>query len=254
MLLRLILILLCFLLPCAAQEPPASCYDAFAKQAAADIDAFPDGKTMAALGRKAVAEVTPQVLKAGADAVLLAGMEAEFAVFRAVEEKLCHAAVTQPFRSVDEFLSVAESITNRRKSRAGHSLEAHVEQLFTAAGIAYDAQPAIDGKVRPDILLPGKAAYENKRHPADELVVLALKTTCKDRWRQILNEGKRVKRKHLLTLQPQMSRAQLSEMMEAGVQLIVPAALHAGYDLPEGCRLLTVAAFIADMRARFPAR
>jgi hypothetical protein len=49
-----------------------------------------------------------------------------------------------------------------------------------------------------------------------------------------------------------MSQAQLTEMREARVQLVVPAALHSGYDLPDGMRLLTVQEFADEMRQRFP--
>lgn len=82
--------------------------------------------------------------------------------------------------------------------------------------------------------------------------MLGLKTKCRDRWRQVLNEGRRVTVKHLLTLQPAMSRAQLVEMHEAQLRLVVPASLHAGYELPDGCRLLTVQQFVEEMQRRFP--
>jgi hypothetical protein len=251
---RTVLILLCLgRFGLRADEKPVERYAAFAAQETQALTKFPDGKTMAALGRRAVLEVTPELRTADADTRLLAFMEAEFTIYRAAEEKLCREAVTQPFANVDEFLAVAETITNRRKARAGRSLEEHVKHLLSEAGIAYESQATIDGKVRPDVLMPGAAAYNNRRHPAGELVVLGIKTTCKDRWRQVLNEGKRVKTKHLLTLQPEMSRAQLAEMQEAGLQLIVPAALHGGYEVPEGYQLLTVEAFLKEMRARFPA-
>ena len=51
---------------------------------------------------------------------------------------------------------------------------------------------------------------------------LAAKTTCKDRWRQILNEADRIKTKHLFTLQQGISKNQLTEMYKYNVQLIVP--------------------------------
>ena len=207
---------------------------------------------MAELARKAVSVVSPKVLQQSADLRLLAWMEAEYALYRAIERRVCDAQVHQKFASVEEFLDAAATITNRRKSRAGHSLEEHVGFMLRDAGIAFDAQATIDGKVKPDILLPGKAAYDDPQHAAENLVVLGLKTTCRDRWRQVLNEGKRVTVKHLLTLQPAMSRAQLGEMHEAHLQLIVPAPLHGGYDLPEDCRLLSVQAFVDEMRRRFP--
>ena len=106
--------------------------------------------------------------------------------------------------------------------------------------------------LKPAILLPGKTACDDPQYSVENLVVLGLKTTCRDRWRQVLNEGRRVNAKHLLTLQPAMSRAQLTEMHEARLQLIVPAPLHAGYDVPDGCRLFTVQQFVGEMKRRFP--
>ncbi len=213
---------------------------------------FPTGKIMAALAHKAVEECTPEVLKKSADERLLAWMDAEYTLFRAIERRLCDEQVHQQFADMEAFLAVAETITNRRKSRAGHSLEHHVEHLLKEAGIAFDAQATIDGKVRPDVILPGKAAYDDAQHPAEKLVILGIKTTCKDRWRQVLNEGRRVAVKHLLTLQPAMSKAQLTEMHEAKLQLIVPAPLHGAYEVPEGFRLLTVQRFVEEMQRRFP--
>jgi hypothetical protein len=226
-------------------------YMDWARREAAQHADFPAGRIMAELARKGVKECHAKVLQQSADGRLLAWLEAEYALYREIERRVCGDAVQQKFGSVEEFLAAASTIMNRRKSRAGHSLEEHVEHLLREAGIAFEAQPAIDGNVRPDILLPGKSAYDDPQHPADHLVVLGLKTTCRDRWRQVLNEGKRVTVKHLLTLQPAMSKAQLAEMQEARLQLIVPAPLHAGYDLPAGFSLLTVQQFVEEMIRRF---
>ena len=45
--------------------------------------------------------------------------------------------------------------------------------------------------------------------------MLAVKSTCKDRWRQILAEADRLPVKHLLTLEPGISVAQTDEMTPA---------------------------------------
>jgi hypothetical protein len=228
-------------------------FQAWAQQEAARHADFPTGREMAELARRGVAEVTPELRNRPADDRLLAWIEAEFALFRAIEQRVCEARVKQDFTSVDDFLREAETIINRRKSRAGHSLEYHVAHLLQERGIAFETNATVDGKVRPDVLMPGQQAYENKAHPPEKLAVLALKTTCKDRWRQVLNEGKRVTVKDLLTLQPEMSRAQLEEMKEAKLRITVPAPLHAGWKTPEGMKLLTVEELIADLRRRFPA-
>ena len=77
--------------------------------------------------------------------------------------------------------------------------------------------------------------------------LLAIKTTCKDRWRQILNEADRIPRKHLLTLQEGVSESQFREMQEANVQLAVPAGLVGKY--PEAVRgkLMTVKGFLGEV-------
>jgi hypothetical protein len=228
--------------------------ETWAARKAAEHHDFPTGRAMAELAREAVRACQPEVLTQSADARLMAWIEAEYAVYRAIERRVCDAQVKQEFATVEDFLSAAATIMNRRKSRAGHSLEAHVEYLLTECGIAFEAQAIIDGKVRPDVLVPGKAAYDDPAHPVENLVVLGLKTTCRDRWRQVLNEGKRLPVKHLLTLQPAMSRAQLTEMMEARLQLVVPAAFHRAYDVPEGYQLLSVEDFVKFLKHRFPSR
>ena len=78
--------------------------------------------------------------------------------------------------------------------------------------------------------------------------MLAVKTTCRDRWRQILNEAGRIRTKHLLTVQQGVSETQFREMKESGVQLVVPSRLH--YQHPPALRpeLMSLEAFIADVR------
>ncbi len=226
--------------------------EAWAEQEASKHDAFPSGRTMAELARQAVRECQPAILAKSADHRLMAWIEAEYAIYRAIERRVCASQVQQDFTNVEDFLAAAATLMNRRKARAGHSLEAHVEFLLTECGITFEAQAVIDGKVRPDVLFPSKTAYDDPTHPVDQLLVLGLKTTCRDRWRQVLNEGKRLPVKHLLTLQPAMSRAQLTEMQEAKLQLIVPAGLHRAYDVPPSYHLQSVEEFVRELQRRFP--
>jgi hypothetical protein len=101
---------------------------------------------------------------------------------------------------------------------------------------------------RPDFLFPSHRAYSNPDFNPAGLTMLAVKTTCRDRWRQVLNEAARIPVKHLLTVQEGVSEAQHREMAGAGVRLVVPAPLHRSY--PEAVRphLLTLAAFIDRVR------
>ena len=78
--------------------------------------------------------------------------------------------------------------------------------------------------------------------------MLAVKTTCKDRWRQILNEADRIPNKHLLTLQEGVSENQFNEMKVAGVQLVIPAPLISSYPPSVRPHLQTLESFIGDVR------
>ena len=82
---------------------------------------------------------------------------------------------------------------------------------------------------------------------------MGVKTTCKDRWRQVVREGKRVPTKHLLTLQQGISSAQIQEMFEADVRLVVPASLHSKYPKEARSSLLTLDEFIADVQVALAA-
>lgn len=233
----------------AGSEKPESedeCLERVFGEAVAPLDEFPDGSWMAKKARDAVEECAGTIISA--DDRLLRWKMAEYQLFRSLEAKLCLPHIQKTFSNLDDFVSLAATIMNRRKSRAGHSLEHHVEHLLHTAGIAFDSQPKVDGKVKPDLLIPGKSAYEDKSFPDSKLVVVGIKTTCKDRWRQILNEGKRIPEKHLLTLQEAISRDQLSEMKEANVTLIVPKPFHKGYDVTTGVKLLSVDDFVNKLQ------
>ena len=178
----------------------------------------------------------------------MALVDSEYRLFRMVERQICQREIQTLFKDVDEFLSIAQSIINRRKSRAGRALENHVAYLLKSAGILFDPRARIDGKVEPDILIPGKLAYDDPNFPPEKLRIVGVKTTCKDRWRQVLNEGKRVIHKHILTLQPGISANQLTEMKEANLTLIVPSSLHKEYPKNTGMPILTLESFIATVK------
>ncbi|MGC2639295.1 MAG: type II restriction endonuclease [Acidobacteriaceae bacterium] len=97
--------------------------------------------------------------------------------------------------------------------------------------------------------MPGVAAYLDPEWPTERLFVVGVKTTCKDRWRQVLNEARRVQRKYILTIQPGISEKQLAEMHGAGVSLIVPKALHRDYPATTQVEILTVEQFVARVES-----
>lgn len=124
----------------------------------------------------------------------------------------------------------------------------HVEQTLIDARIPHKMRPNIDGK--PDVVIPDEAAYHNNDYPLDKLFIVGVKTTCKDRWRQVLNEGKRVPEKHILTIQQGISTNQLNEMHAANVTLVVPKRFHNDYPKERNITLLTIEEFISKIHTQ----
>jgi len=172
-------------------------------------------------------------------------IQKEYRLFQMIERQVSQPDIIRPFKDIDDFLTTAQSILQRRKARAGRSLEHHFERLLKAASIPFDAHPIIDGTDEPDILIPSKAAYEDDHYDVNKLYMVGLKMTCKDRWRQVTREAQKIQRKHILTLQGGISPNQLIQMRDANVKLIVPKSLHKLYAADKtGVTLLTVDDFI----------
>lgn len=148
----------------------------------------------------------------------------EYAIFREIEAQVYGPVISRGFDSVEQFVSVANTVLNRRKSRAGKSLEHHLASIFKGNLLPFDEQVVTEGNKKPDFVFPSGHAYHDLSYSTDNLVVLAAKTTCKDRWRQIITEADRMKgRTHfLMTLQQGNTPRQLEEMRAANVRLVVP--------------------------------
>lgn len=189
------------------------------------------------------------------DGRLMSRRQTEYEIFLQIEEWQVLDIIRQGFASVDEFIALANSVSNRRKSRAGRSLELHLERLFIEYGLRhFTTQAVTEGNKKPDFLFPSAAAYHDVNFPESQLRMLAVKTTCKDRWRQALSEADRIKNIHLLTLQEGVSVAQFLEMQRAGVTLVVPASLHHKYPVVVRQHLLTLGQFISDTLKLYPSQ
>lgn len=178
------------------------------------------------------------------DEVLLKWVEDEYSLFKEFERVIYASNLGHGFASIEELVEVANTILNRRKSRAGKSLEHHLSAVFERAGLLYQAQVVTEGNKRPDFIFPSADAYHDPMFGADGLVFLAAKTTCKDRWRQILNEADRIPIKHLFTLQQGISSAQLEEMNSHGVKLVVPERYRTCFPKRYQQDLLSLGSFV----------
>ena len=206
-------------------EQPEQRMRALISSFVAKFDSFPETRIMAKGARDCYNEankiVTQNILKAP-DSILLGWLDTEYALFKYMEEKVYSDVTLKPFPSIDAFVSMANEVLNRRKSRAGKSLEHHLADIFTQNSLLFEEQVITEEKKKPDFVFPSGECYHNMAFPGDLLTVLGAKTTCKDRWRQVLNEADRVDDKFLFTLQQGVSSNQLKEMQDYHLHLVVP--------------------------------
>lgn len=188
---------------------------------------FPVTKDFSAFARKSLGNSVDPVGEP--DVALEEWMKQEERLFRTLERAIVSEQLRKPFDTVDEFIALSLSVQNRRKSRVGHALENHLEAIFKATGVSYQRGVRTEGNARPDFVFPSAAAYANQNVKSPPLRMLAAKSTCKDRWRQILTEAVRIPQKHLITLETAISPAQTDEMQAHNVQLVVPPSIRQTY-------------------------
>ena len=180
------------------------------------------------------------------DSMLLMWTEGEYRLFRSLEQARYGELVSTGFTSVDDFIVLANKVLNRRKSRAGKSLEHHLAALFDENKILYSSQAITEGNKKPDFIFPSSDAYHDKSYSTRKICTLAAKTTCKDRWRQILTEADRLRDdyKYLCTMQQGVSAAQMDEMQSEKVILVVPKPYIMAYPKEKRERIWTIGRFV----------
>ena len=186
------------------------------------------------------------------DEVIYASFEREEMLFRAYERyeaELEFPKLADPM-DVDGILKYSMSLFQRRKSRAGKSLEHSLEALLDARGVSYTAQAITENNEKPDFLFPSEDCYHDTSFPSEGLTLLGAKTTCKDRWRQVLSEADRIGVKHLVTLEPSISVRQTNDMRDKGLQLVVPTPLHPTYKESQREWLWSVSEFFSLVEER----
>lgn len=211
------------------------------------LDDFPETKQMSLGARQCYNKaynVDDSAIKNCPDDILLDWYYTEFKLFKMMEEKAYSKVIAHPFSSVEEFAKTANEVLNRRKSRAGKSLEHHLAALFSYNGLLFEEQVLTEGKKKPDFIFPNGKCYHDMSFPVGNLVMLGVKTSCKDRWRQVLTEADRVKAKHLFTFQQGISKSQLKEMYDARLTLVVPHKHIASFPLEYQDKISDLAGFI----------
>ncbi|WP_088034859.1 type II restriction endonuclease [Evansella clarkii] len=221
------------------------------EELAKEYDTFPGTLQIAEAARNLYYKVYKNNRSISPDSLLLKWIEIEYSLFRAVEKKIYEPFLTEPFYSLDPLLDFANSALNRRKSRAGRSLEHHLRHIFQQSHLPFDHPGKTEGNKKPDFLFPSNETYRDSDFRSSNLIFLGAKTTCKDRWRQILNEADKIPNKHLITLQQGITINQLDEMQGERVTLVVPEPYHKAYPESHRDRLWTLTQFLEFIKEKY---
>ena len=174
----------------------------------------------------------PFAIEAPGDAVMRISRDIEYSLYKQAELRQRASqvaglllsggdpveALVRGFGQLDRlFLSAAQT----RKSRAGLSFEHHVKRLLVDGRVRHEAQVVV-GARRPDFVLPDVAALCDPQHT--EAMVLSLKTTLRERWKQLVLE-----RRHgavfLATVDDRVPLPAIEEMARNDIVLVVPETL-----------------------------
>lgn len=189
------------------------------------------------------------------DGALLLWMELEEKLFKRLERHLIAIRLEKGFYKgsevdVEGFIDFSKSVQQRRRSRAGYALEHHLAAVFNANRVRYSHTPVTELNSKPDFIFPGIDSYKDNTFPTNRLTMLGVKSTCKDRWRQVLAEATRINEKHLLTLEPGISENQTNEMRANSLQLVLPKRLHDTYKPVQQEWLMNVWEFVQLVKGR----
>lgn len=230
------------------QETEDICLNRQFRAFVATIQELPPGAVFSKVTKESLIDCIHNFLDFTPDEQLIYLVNQEYILYKMAEKKIFEPEITRSFRDIDDFIETAMHILQRRKARAGRSLENHVDFLLEQAGIPHEMRPSVD-KTEPDIIIPSKLAYDDPQFPETRLFMIALKTTCKDRWRQVTREAPRIKHKHIVTTQKGISMGQLEEMALSNVSLVVPEKLHTEYPTDGRKLILTLQAFLESLKS-----
>lgn len=213
---------------------------------------FPSTKEFSTLARESVKEICPIEQP---DLTLVRWMEQEEKLFKRLERYIVQEKLKQGFNysgktDVEDFIKFSLSVHNRRKSRVGYALENHLQEIFMLNKIKHSRGKVTENKSKPDFLFPNINYYHDPEFTVNNLTMLGVKSTCKDRWRQVLSEANRIETKHLFTLEPGISENQTEEMQSSNLRLILPQPLHETYSSAQQTWLMNLDEFVCLVRER----
>jgi len=207
-------------------------------------DAFPTSTEMSFFAREQSADYITDP-----DKTLISWLDREEQLFLALESSIVEPRISDGFVDVEDFIQYSLSVQNRRKSRMGLSFQNQLGALFDCLQVSYTPEPITEDNHKPDFIFPSIESYKNPEFDSSRLTMLGAKSSCKERWRQILTEADRIPDKHLCTLDQTIATSQMEEMHAQHVTLVIPSPLNEIYGdrKPE---ILSIGNFIQLVKER----
>lgn len=158
-------------------------------------------------------------------------------------------AVTFLVENFETIYQICLSAGQTRKTRAGGSFETHVARMLRDGDVPHSPQLMFNGR-KPDFVLPSKELYMDTNVKKEQALVLALKTTLRERWAQVLSESTDCPI-YLATLDEGVPTATLDKLSNAAITLVVPerfkTSKFAEYQGHNG--VVTFKKFFEDMKS-----
>lgn len=202
---------------------------------------MPAPETLAADAQRAymalhgIEKLDPYEMLHPGDAIMKISRDIEYALYKRAEIRYRAAEVIRivtdggtdlvasVVRSFPKLDALFLSASQQRKTRAGRSFEHHIARVLRDGRIRYEEQ-AITGGRRPDFVLPSVAVLTSMTRSFDEAMVLSLKTTLRERWKQVPMERFRCAL-FLATVDDRVSSEAVDGMQTQGIYLVVPESL-----------------------------
>lgn len=203
---------------------------------------IPDPATIADQARqqwlqaKGLTAFDPWEIEAPGDAIMEISRELEYQLYRRHELRRragellsilsgtedIAAAVLRNYPQID---AVFLSASQQRKTRAGRSFEHHIAAALKAGRIRFVEQ-AVTGGRRPDFVMPDLKQLHSRKRTKKDALVLAAKTTLRERWKQVSSERLDCE-VFLATVDDRVAANSIQEMADADIRLVVPESLKA---------------------------
>lgn len=207
---------------------------------AARYGTIPDPATIARQAREqwlqieGFASFDPWAIAEPGDAIMKISREIEYRIYRGHELRRRASELlsilsggsdlaTTVVRKYPEIDAVLLSASQQRKTRAGRSFEHHIAAALEAGNVLYQEQ-AVTGGRRPDFVMPDLLTLSSKTRSRSDALVLAAKTTLRERWKQVSSERLNCD-VYLATVDDRVAKTSIHEMASAGIQLVVPESL-----------------------------